>query len=355
MEPAITVTARCELRAVIRFLQAKKLEPIQIHRELSEVYGEKCISVQHVRKWCREFSAGRTDTHDEQRSGRPSISDDVVVKIERVLREDRRITLADLVLRVPEVSEASVERIVTEKLGYRKLCARWVPHMLTEDHKRQRVECAQEFLEECAANKEEFLDSIVTGDETWCHHFTPETKEQSRQWRHPTSPQTKKFKKTMSAGKVMATVFWDRHGVLVVDFMEKGTTINAERYCQTLEKLRRAIQNRRRGRLSKGIRLHHDNARVHTARRTQDLLMKFGWTVIPHAPYSPDIAPSDFHLFPKLKNHLGGQRFSDDDEVKEAVTKYLYGLAVDFYADGYEKWIIRQQKCIEKNGDYVEK
>ncbi|KAF7282556.1 hypothetical protein GWI33_002383 [Rhynchophorus ferrugineus] len=67
MESADTV--RCEIRSVIRFLNAKKRKPIEIHRQLEEVYGKDCISVQHVRKWCKEFSEGRIDVHHEQRSG----------------------------------------------------------------------------------------------------------------------------------------------------------------------------------------------------------------------------------------------------------------------------------------------
>ena len=61
---------------------------------------------------------------------------------------------------------------------------RWVPKILTEDHKRQCVEAARGFLERFAEEGEELLDSIVTGDETWVHYMTPETKEESRHWRH---------------------------------------------------------------------------------------------------------------------------------------------------------------------------
>ena len=114
--------------------------------------------------------------------------------------EDRRVTLRELAAQVPEVCEKTIDNILTEKLGYRKVCARWVPHMLTETHKENRVKCAQSFLQEIAENTEEFLDSIVTGDETWCHYVTPETKNQSRQWKHPESPRLKKFKQTLSAG-----------------------------------------------------------------------------------------------------------------------------------------------------------
>jgi len=194
------------------------------------------MDVRNVRKWCREFTAGRTEIHDEERSGRPSISDETVAKVEQIMRQDRRITLDDLCILVPEVSRSTIGRTLTEKLEYRKVCARWVPRMLTEDHQRQRNDSSRKFLQRYADENDNFLDSIVTGDKTWAFHFTPETKQQSHEWRHSSSPKPRKFKRTQSAGKVMATVFWDRKGVLLVDFMARGTTINADRYCETLKK-----------------------------------------------------------------------------------------------------------------------
>ena len=80
-EVSIVATARCEIRAVICFLNAKGVSPIDIHRQLTEVYGDKCIAVQHVRKWCRKFTGCCTEIHDEERSGRPSVSDEIVEKI----------------------------------------------------------------------------------------------------------------------------------------------------------------------------------------------------------------------------------------------------------------------------------
>ena len=102
MEMPLVATAKCEIRAVIRFLNAKKVAAIETHRQLTEVYGEKSMSVQHVRKWCREFTGGRTDIHDEERSGGPSVSDETIEKVEGILHEDRRITIRELALRVPE-------------------------------------------------------------------------------------------------------------------------------------------------------------------------------------------------------------------------------------------------------------
>ncbi|KAG8231260.1 hypothetical protein J437_LFUL011114 [Ladona fulva] len=145
----------------------------------------------------------------------------------------------------------------------------------------------------------------------------------------------------------MTTVIWDRKGILLVDFMPQKTTINSDRYCNSLRKLIRAIQNHQRGRLIKGVMLLHDNTRPQVYPQTQDLLKGFRWTVIPHPPYSPDLAPSDYHLFPKLKEHLGGQRFWTDDEVKEEVTCFLNRLVAEFYDMGIQKLEYRLQKCLD--------
>ena len=85
---------------------------------------------------------------------------------------------------------------------------------------------------------EAFLSRIVIGDETWTHHYEPETKRQSMEWHHPQSPRKKKFKTTPSAGKLVIAVFWDTDGVILVDVMARGETINSDAYIKTLQKLK---------------------------------------------------------------------------------------------------------------------
>jgi hypothetical protein len=91
----------------------------------------------------------------------------------------------------------------------------------------------------------QFLQRIVTGNETWVHHVTPETKQASMTWKHALSPPSKKFKTTRSAKKIMVTVFWDHKGVLLVAFLTQGDTVNADRYCGTLSRFRKAIHRKR--------------------------------------------------------------------------------------------------------------
>jgi len=98
----------------------------------------------------------------------------------------------------------------------------------------------------------------------------------------------------------------------------------------------------------------HDNARPHTAAARQNLIMTFGWEQFDHPPFSPDLAPSDFHLFLHLKPFLVGRRFHDDSEVKQAVTTCLASQAASFYDEGMQKLVQSYDKCLDNGRNYVE-
>ena len=116
----------------------------------------------------------------------------------------------------------------------------------------------------------------------------------SRQWVGPGSPRPKKLKTQPSAGKVMATVFWDAKGIIMLDFLPKRSTITGVYYANLLDQLRTAIREKRRGKLSKGVLLQQDNARVHTCKVAMDAVERNGYELIPPPACSPDLAPSDF-------------------------------------------------------------
>ena len=121
---------------------------------------------QNATKWCREFSEGRTEVHDEQRSGRPSLISDELQKIEGEIRANRRVAITELHHINSEVSKTTIHEAMTEKLGHRKLCACWLSKMLTDDHKTKRMVSTLKFLTRYAQEGDGFLNSIVTGDET---------------------------------------------------------------------------------------------------------------------------------------------------------------------------------------------
>ncbi len=99
----------------------------------------------------------------------------------------------------------------------------------------------------------------------------------------------------------------------------------------------------------------HDNARAHSAVRTQEHLRHFGWTVLDHHPFSSDLAPSDYHLFPTLKKFLGGAGFMNDDKLVKYVRTYFQKLPTTFYEEWILKLIKRYDKCLNRLGQCVEK
>jgi histone-lysine N-methyltransferase SETMAR len=178
---------------------------------------------------------------------------------------------------------------------------------------------------------------------------------ESMQWKHKTSPTPKKFRVEKSAGKVMATVFWDEKGLLLLEFMPQKTTTTGQTYANPITALREAIkEKRRRGKLSAGVLLLHDNAPVHMSAKSQAAIRQCGFQQLNHLPYSPDLAPSDYFLFRVMKKSLRGKRFSSDEEV-EAVTTWFEEQPKDFFSRGIKSLQQNWAKCIELLGDYIEK
>jgi len=101
--------------------------------------------------------------------------------------------------------------------------------------------------------------------------------------------------------------------------------------------------------------LQHDNARPHTGLKTVEHIANLGWTALQHPPYSPDLAPSDFHLFRPMKDGLRGQHFPSNDAVIRAVKQWTTSAGADFYECGMQALVHRWRKCIANGGDYVEK
>ena len=345
-----------EQRGVIRFLWANRKNPTEIHREMLDVYGDDCLDRSNIARWCSFFEKGRGNVADEPRSGRPvkASTPANVTGIEQAMKNDRRIHLRTFAEQF-NISYSTVYDIVHDKLKLHKVSARWVPKKLTDEQMGQRMMSSLDHLIRYAHEGPQFLDGVVTGDESWAYHYTPETKQASMVWKHFHSPTPTKFRVTKSAKKILVTVFWDMRGILLVDFLPTGTTVNAITYAKTLTKLRRALRDKRSISDGANVRLLHDNARPHVAGSVRDKIQQFGWEVLQHPPYSPDLAPSDYHLFGPMKKFLGSQRFKSDEEVKSVVRRWLYSQKTDFYEQGILKLVPRWEKCLERLGSYVEK
>ncbi|XP_064466667.1 histone-lysine N-methyltransferase SETMAR-like [Ornithodoros turicata] len=268
------VSAHIEQRIVMKFPVNDGVKSPEIHRRLQAQYGHDALNRSKAFEWCKRFRDCRTSAQDDPGRGgsEPSVRvPENIQLVERLILKDRRITRVEL---------------------FGKVSARWVPTQLSVFDGQKRLEISQELRYRFDTEGQPFLDRIITCDETWVHNFTPESKRASKQWNHPGSPAPKKFRSTQSAAKVMTRVFWDKAGVVHVDFLPCGTTINSTYNCHVLRYVHKAQKQKRPGLITKGVLLLQDNARPHTAHLRTRTLQELGWELLPHPPYSPDLAPA---------------------------------------------------------------
>ncbi|XP_048253205.1 histone-lysine N-methyltransferase SETMAR-like [Haliotis rufescens] len=244
-------------------------ELVQRGQDSQNFQGSRTSCGRAVKFWVAEFKRGRVNLEDEPRPGRPVevTNDQTSEAVRQLVVKNRRMKVPEMA-KALDISEGSVHTILHDRLGMRKLSARWVPKCLSDDQK---------------------------------------------------------------------------------------ATITGKYYSDLLDRLRTAILAKRRGNITKGVLLQHDNARVHTCRLAVAAVKRNGFKVLPHPPYSPDLAPSDYFLFPNFKKELRGRHFRSDDELTTAVEGWLHEQPHGFYHNGLLALTHRWTKCIDLNGDYVEK
>ena len=149
---------------------------------------------------------------------------------------------------------------------------------------------------------------------------------------------------------------WDQKGVLYYDLLKPGETINGERYRTQLIRLKKAIAEKppEYATRHETIIFHHDNARPHLAIPVKDYLENSGWEVSLHPSYSPDLAPSDYHLFRPMQNALTGIRFTSENGIKNWLDSFLAAKPAQFFWDGIHKLTERWKKVIASYGQYFE-
>ena len=234
----------------------------------------------------------------------------------------------------------------------RKICAKFVPTVLREDQKERRCHDSREMVELINSDPA-VLDALVTWDESWIYCYDPETKRQSSQWRHAGSPRPKKARQSKSTHKLLMIPFFDSTGMIYMHWVPTGQTVNKEYYVEVLREFRKRFHQKRPALFkSDQWHFHQDNAPVHSSILVMDYLTKMGIKTVPQASYSPDLAPCDFWLFPKLKEKLRGCRYETIEEMKEAVTKVIDMLTQEDFHGAFQKLLEWYNKCIAAGGDY---
>ena len=136
-----------------------------------------------------------------------------------------------------DCSVGTVHTIIHENLNMRRLFARWIPKILSECQKAQRVESCRRFVNRFQREGEDFLSRIVTADERWISLYEPESKEKSTMWKTLWSPSPKKFEVSRSMKKQMFIMFFDIHSVILSHAVLQGQMVTANYYSKVSLKL----------------------------------------------------------------------------------------------------------------------
>jgi len=153
----------------------------------------------------------------------------------------------------------------------------------------------------------------------------------------------------------MLLVFFDWQGVIHYEFVPHGQTVNKEFYVAVLKHLREAVcQKRPQLWTNQSWVLHHDNAPAHSSFLVRKFLAKNETTIVPQPPYSPDLAPADFFLFPKLKSTLKGRCFDTIDEILKNSMNELFTIPKEAFQKAFQSWQKRWERCVASKGNYFE-
>jgi len=180
--------SRSEYHAALKFLTLEKQLANNIYERLVNVYRDSAPSYSTVTRWVAEFKRGRTSLEDDTRAGRPveATTDDCCHAVKNLVTGDRRLKVLEIATEVV-ILYGSVLNILHEHSGLSKVRARWAQCFLTPVQRSFRVETCSELLAIYSATPDNVLSRIITGDETWIHHWDPDTKQESMQWKHVSS------------------------------------------------------------------------------------------------------------------------------------------------------------------------
>lgn len=225
--------------------------------------------------------------------------------------------------------------------------SRWVPALLTDEEKIQRLLAAQACLKKFEEDGNKSLDQLITLGETWIHIYEPHFKQE------PNASPPKIKKASAICQKILALIFWNANGILLIKYVRKVQKVNDEYLCNLLEHFDQTLQEKRPNLFTEPILFYPDLEQIHHNPLILSKLDQMNYKLLKQPIQSPDFSPSAYFLFTKLENFLQAKRFTDADDAIEAVEQYFQGLPASNYKRGietlYKHWI----ECIALGGNYI--
>ncbi|VVC34836.1 Ribonuclease H-like domain,Transposase, type 1,Winged helix-turn-helix DNA-binding domain, partial [Cinara cedri] len=259
---------------------------------LVEVYGVHVLAEHTCQKWFARFKSGNFDLEDDERPGQPKKFEDH--ELETLLDQDPSQTQEELAKSLGVAQQTISNRL--KAMGMIRKCV---------------------------------------------HYDNPKRRET---YGYPGHTSSSTALQNIHGLKVMLCIWWDQLGVIYYEQLQRNETTTEEVYRRQLMRLNRALKEKRPETETRHnyVILQHDNAQPHVAQVVKTYLETLKWDVLPHSPYSPDLAPSDYYLFRSMQHGLADQYFSDYEEVKNWIDSWIAEKPAEFFRKGIrelpEKW-----------------
>ena len=238
---------KTEIRSYIKCRIRLNIHSKQIFNELCDIYGLQTISMRTVVRWVKAFKAGKFSVKDDTCPGRPKISVNKanIAAVKIVVKQDAQLSVKDIA-NYTGISEGSVQTILKKRFDLRNVCARWVPHLLTEEQKTQCLKCARELLKTYKGCNSQVISNLLTGDEIWVHMFEPQRRADNKQWKRKDQKRPCIAKRTISSKKMLYAIFFNSSGPVVQVPCPSGHKVTGQFYKNSVLKKVKEFYNKKR-------------------------------------------------------------------------------------------------------------
>ena len=279
---------------------------------MQKVYGNSALKYATVCKWVRRFNDGRESIENDPRVGRAVsvLTEKNVATVKTLIEEDACYTVQEIE-ELSGIHSSSVLKILRERPGLRKIYARY-------EQKQSRVRFTSQVIEKYGKCDQRRLEEMF--DETRIYHFQPDSKAKHKVWVSSEGNRPVIARRCKTSNRMLYAIFFDWKSPVLKIPVPKGSSVTGKFYRESVLTQLVDFYLKRRPRTGvRGTKFLHDNAPAHKSATVPEYLKESGLDVLDYPPYSPDLSPCDFWLFPKLKEMLAGHRLESRCGIGSAV------------------------------------
>ena len=226
----------------------------------------------------------------------------------------------------------------------RKVCARWIPHLLTEEQKTQRLKCARELLKTYKGCYRRVISNLLTGDGTWVHMFEPQRRADNKQWNRKDKKRPCIAKRTISSKKMLYAIFFNSSGPVSQVPCPSGHTVTGRFYKNSVRRKWKSFTIRNdQAKDGQESTFYTTTPPSISVRLLSRFLASEKVKILNHPPYSSDLSPCEFFLFPRLKKMLSGNKYTSRSSLGSAMYQCLQQILKEDYLSALRDWVKRLQ------------